>query len=202
MGDTVKKKYPIIIGLTGSIGMGKSTVARLFKRLGAAVLDSDKVVHNLLAEGGAAVEKVAAIFPSTRKGNAIDRAILGHIVFHDSFKMKQLEAILHPLVRKEQNIFIQKARKKKMRFVVLDIPLLFETQAQKRCDYVVVADAPPFIQRRRVLTRVRMTEEKFLAILARQMPASKKRRKADVIIPTGGGLHNSFTVIKKFIRMI
>jgi dephospho-CoA kinase len=189
----------IVIGLTGSIGTGKSTIARQFARLGAATLDSDKVVHALLAKGGEAVEEVARLFPAARVNGAIDRKLLGREVFGKPVKLKLLESVIHPLVRKAQDEFIRKSRRAVRRFVVLDIPLLFETEGEKRCDYVVVTDASPFLQRQRVLARPGMTEEKFTAVVAAQMPAFQKRRRADFVICTGLGRYVSQKEVKRIL---
>lgn len=194
-----RKSSPFIIGLTGSIGMGKTTVARMFIRQGVAACDSDAIVHKLMEKGGKAVEAISKLFPAALKDGGIDRQSLGREVFGNSEKLAKLEAILHPLVVEGQREFIKRARLKGIRLVVLDIPLLFETGAEKRCHNVVVVTAPAFIQRQRVLARPRMTEEKFANILARQMPDREKRRRADRVIDTGLGKARSAAQVKKYV---
>lgn len=173
----------IVIGLTGSIGMGKTTVARMFAEEGAAVFDSDKAVHVLYAKGGAAVAPVEAAFPGVENGGVIDRARLSRYVVGDEAAMKRLEQIVHPLVREAQREFLIGRRADEV--VVLDIPLLFEAGRAAEVDKVVVVSAPAEVQRARVLARAGMTPEKFEAILARQVPDAEKRSRADFVIDTG-----------------
>ena len=191
-----------VIGLTGSVGMGKSVAASLLRRMGVAVHDSDAAVHELLSPRGKAFTAVAVAFPETwdARNRLIDRRKLGDIVFKDPAKKQKLEALLHPLVQQSQMQFIAKARRMGLKKVVLDIPLLYETYAEKRCDAVMVVSAPYFLQRRRVLSRQNMTEEKFFAILAAQVPDFIKRRRADVVIPTGLGRAFTYLRLKKFIN--
>lgn len=198
----IKKGKLWVIGLTGSIGMGKSTVARMFARLGVPVCDSDILVHKLLATGGAAVERVALRFPATRSENGIDRTALGKEVFGNPQALKELEAILHPLVRSGQQRFIRKQAELGRKAVVLDIPLLFETSAEKRCDKVVVVHAPEFIQRQRVLIRPGMTREKFERILTRQLPTRIKCKKADLVIDTGLGKARTYAQVVLFVKSL
>ena len=181
-------KSPLIIGLTGSIGMGKSTAAKILARLGLPFYSADAAVHALLGPKGRAVSKVAKLFPSARRGDAIDRKILGALVFGQPALRRQLEAILHPMVRQEEKKFLAQARKTKAPAVVLEIPLLFETGAEQRCDVVLCVTAPKAIQQARVLKRRGMTPEKFRAILKAQLPDAEKRRRADYVIKTGKGL--------------
>lgn len=188
---------PFVLGLTGSIGMGKSTVAAQLEFLGAKVCSADAIVHRLLT--GAAVKPVGELFPETLKNGAIDRQALGKIVFHDDAKLKQLEQILHPLVVAEENAFIA-AHKEGV--VVLEIPLLYETGAQSRCDAVMVVTAPHFIQKRRVMKRTGMTEEKFAAILAKQMPDKEKRARATYVVQTGLGKWASLWQVKRIMKEI
>ena len=197
----MRSHTPIIIGLTGGIGMGKSTIAKQFSYCNISVCDSDKIVHELLNKNGKAVEKVAKLFPEALKNKQIDRKILGQIVFSDKSRLKQLEGILHPLVRQEQEKFIKSARKSRKRIVVLDIPLLFETDSYKRCDYKIVVSTPAFLQKQRVLKRGNMTEAKFNHIIACQMPDSKKRKLADFVIYSGIGKNNSLKMVKKIIAI-
>ena len=179
----------VVLGLTGSIGMGKTTVANALRAAGAAVWDADAAVHRLLAPGGAAVAPVLARFPEAESGEgaqrAVDRGALGARVFGDPEALAELEAILHPLVRAGERHFLSVSRRRGCRLAVLDVPLLFETGGEARCDATLVVSAPGFVQRARVLGRARMTEERLAAILARQMPDGEKRRRADFVIRTG-----------------
>ncbi|MBB3644595.1 dephospho-CoA kinase [Rhizobium sp. BK619] len=168
------------IGLTGSIGMGKSTAGKLFAEAGIPLNDSDAVVHDLYA--GEAAPLVDAAFPGTMKDGAVDRHELGRQLALDPGGFKRLEAIVHPLVRKRETEFLKRQRRAGAEMVVLDIPLLFETNASERVDVVVVVSAGPQIQRDRVLAREGMTEEKFEMILSRQTPDAEKRRRADYLI--------------------
>lgn len=179
-----------VIGLTGSIGMGKSTASQMLKKMGCAIHDADKVVHKALSPNGAAFEEVALTFPEAweKKTHTINRKKLGEIVFNNLKKRELLEDILHPIVREDQKRFILAQTKLGREFVILEIPLLFETGANKRVDYTAVVSAPFHTQSRRVLSRPKMTEEKFHKILNSQMPDEQKRALADFVIPTGLGL--------------
>lgn len=176
----------IVIGLTGSIGMGKSTVAQMFADEGAPAFNSDAAVHALYAPGGAAVAPVGEAFPGVVRDGAIDRVALSAQVVNNDVAIKRLEAIVHPLVRAAQAQFLQDARDAGASAVVLDIPLLFESGGTVLVDKVVVVTAPPEIQRTRVLSRPGMTEEKFESLLARQTPDAEKRARADYVIDTAG----------------
>ena len=186
----------IIIGLTGSIGMGKSTVAKMFAEEGAPSFDSDAAVHDLYARGGAAVAPVEAAFPGVAKGGAIDRDLLSARVVGDPAAIRRLEAIVHPLVRQAQAAFLEAHRKVGTECVVLDIPLLFESGGAQFVDKIVVVSAPADVQRQRVLARPGMSEEKFKAILARQTPDADKRARADFVIDTGGSLETTRAQIR------
>ncbi len=179
----------VVLGLTGSVGMGKTTAAQAFRSVGAAVFDADRAVHRLLAPGGAAVDPVLAAFPEAATGagraRAVDRRVLGKLVFDDRAALGRLEAILHPLVRADERRALARFRRLRRRLAVLDIPLLFETGGDARCDATAVVVAPRFVQRGRVLRRGGMTEERLAAVLARQMPDGEKRRRADFVISTG-----------------
>ncbi len=175
----------LVVGLTGSIGMGKTTAATQLRRLGLPVHDADAAVHRLMARGGAAVGEVAAAFPGVEKDGAIDRGLLGAKVLGDPAALKRLEAILHPLVRAEARAFLAKQARQHRPLAVLDIPLLFETGGDALCDAVIVVSAPPTVQRARVLARPGMTEAKMQAVLARQLPDAEKRRRADFVVQTG-----------------
>lgn len=176
----------IIVGLTGSIGMGKSTVANMFAEEGAPAFNADDTVHALYAPGGAAVAPVEAAFPGVMKDGAIDRTELSSRVLGNEAAIQRLEAIVHPLVRQAQAAFLQSARDSGASVAVLDIPLLFESDGAKYVDKIVVVSATADVQRARVLTRPGMTAEKFEAILARQTPDAEKRARADFIIDTAG----------------
>ncbi|MER8976834.1 MULTISPECIES: dephospho-CoA kinase [unclassified Mesorhizobium] len=175
----------IVLGLTGSIGMGKSTTAKMFAEAGVPVHDSDEAVHRLYA--GQAAPMVEAAFPGTTRSGAVDRTKLAERVLGDAAALKRLEAIIHPLVRADADAFLAENRAAGAPLVVLDIPLLFETGGRDRVDKVVVVTAPPEVQRARVLARPGMNEEKFASILARQVADAEKRRRADFVIDTGQG---------------
>jgi dephospho-CoA kinase len=181
----------IVVGLTGSIGMGKSTVAAMFAEEGAPAFNSDTAVHGLYAPGGAAVAPVEAAFPGVAKGGAIDRVALSTRVVGNPGAIERLEAIVHPLVRQAQLQFLQDRRDAGAAIVVLDIPLLFESGGAAFVDKTVVVSAPDDIQRARVLARPGMTVEKFEAILARQMPDAEKRARADFVIDTSGSFDDT-----------
>ena len=172
----------IVVGLTGSIGMGKSTTAKMFAEEGVPVHDSDEAVHRLYA--GAAVPAVEAAFPGVTVDGRIDRTLLGQRVIGNTEAIGRLERIVHPLVRADADAFLARCRASGSPIAVLDIPLLFETGGRERVDKVVVVSAPPDVQRARVLARPGMTPAKFEAILARQVPDADKRQKADFVIET------------------
>jgi dephospho-CoA kinase len=190
----------IVIGLTGSIGMGKTTTAKLFADEGVPVLDSDAVVHDLYrAEAAPMIE---AVFPGTTISGTVDRQKLGDALRENPANFSRLEAIVHPLVRDRQEAFLEKARKEDRQFALLDIPLLFETGADGRVDKVVVVSCAPEIQRQRVLSRPGMTEEKFEMILARQMPDAEKRRRADFIIDSGNGVEAARDQVREILQRL
>jgi len=181
----------IVIGLTGSIGMGKTETARMFAEQGVPVSDSDVIVHRLYELGGAAVAPVAEAFAGVVADGRIDRHKLArHLTTHPG-DFARLEKIVHPLVRAEQKKFLAAARKQKAPLAVLDIPLLFETGRDRDVDRIVVVSAPADVQRRRVLARPGMTEEKFASILARQLPDSEKRARADFIVDSHHGFDHA-----------
>ncbi len=181
----------IVIGLTGSIGMGKSTVAAMFAEQGAPSFNSDDAVHTLYAAGGAAVAPVSEAFPGVVRDGAIDRVALSKLVLDDTPALRRLEAIVHPLVRAAQAQFLSDQRAAGAKAVVLDIPLLFESSATNFFDKIVVVSAPAELQRARVLARPGMTAEKFESILARQVPDAEKRMHADFVIDTGGSFEDT-----------
>lgn len=193
-----------IIGLTGSIGMGKSVAAGIFRRLGVAVHDSDAAVHALLAPNGKAFERVALTFPEcwNAKTHQIDRQKLGKIVFSNPQKKEELEAILHPLVGHSQIEFVRKARRMGLKRLVLDIPLLFETGAERNFCSVACVTAPFLIQKTRVLQRSGMTLQKFYTILDLQLSDTEKRRRADQVIQTGLGYAHTLRSLKKYLRTL
>jgi dephospho-CoA kinase len=175
----------IVAALTGSIGMGKSTVLAMFAELGTAVWNADEAVHRLYAKGGGAVAPIAAEFPQTITNGAVDRERLSGLVLNDAQRLKKLESIVHPLVAADRETFLARARATGAKIAVLDIPLLFENRGESAFDAVIVVSAPYDVQRARVLARRGMTEEKFAAILARQTPDAEKRARADFVIDTG-----------------
>ncbi|TPJ34908.1 dephospho-CoA kinase [Mesorhizobium sp. B2-8-3] len=186
----------IVLGLTGSIGMGKSATAKMFAEAGVPVHDSDETVHRLYS--GKAAPLVEAAFPGTTQAGVVDRVKLAGKVLADPDALKKLEAIVHPLVRADADAFLAKHRAAGAPLAVLDIPLLFETGGRGRVDKVVVVTASPEIQRERVLARPGMSEEKFSSILAKQVPDAEKRRQADFIIDTGHG----FDAARKAVEAI
>jgi dephospho-CoA kinase len=191
----------IVLGLTGSVGMGKSTAAAMLRRLGVPVHDADATVHRLMAPGGAAVAAVAKAFPDVRrKDGGVDRVALGRRVFADAKALQRLERILHPLVRQSQQRFLDAAQARRTPLVVLDVPLLFESGGKARWDKVLVVSAPAAIQRARVMARPGMTEARFRAILAKQMPDAEKRRRADYVVPSGLGRALTYRKLKQIVR--
>ena len=188
----------ITVGLTGSIGMGKSTAAQMFADEGVPVYDADAEVHRLYAKGGAAVPLVEAAFNRVVQDGAVDRAALSAQVMGDPNALKRLEEIVHPLVGESRAGFFDQARRAGAKLVVLDIPLLFETGGEQRVDKVVVVSAPAELQRQRVMERPGMTEEKLTAILGRQIPDAEKRKRADFVIDTGG----SFEATREQVRQV
>lgn len=192
----------IVLGLTGSIGMGKSTAASALRRLGVPVHDADATVHGLMGRGGRAVAAVAAAFPGAVVEGAVDRAALGTAVFGDPAALARLEGILHPLVRESGEQFLRRHRRRRTPLVCLDIPLLFETGGDQRCDFVAVVSAPPAIQRQRVMRRRGMSGERFAAVLAAQLPDREKRRRADFVVQTGLGKHESLRRLAAIVRLL
>lgn len=192
----------IILGLTGSIGMGKSATAGLFREAGVSVYDADAAVHALYAEGGAAVAPIEEAFPGVTHQGAVDRQKLRVHVLDNSDAMKRLEAIVHPLAGQAQLDFRQRAKAQGAAFAVLDIPLLFETGGERHCTYTLVVTAPAGIQRARVLARPGMTKNAFEAILARQMPDSEKRARADFILSTAHGFDFARDQVRAIISLM
>lgn len=193
---------PFLLGLTGSIGMGKSETAKMFAELDVPVYDADATVHAVYAPGGDAVTPIAEMFPGCVKDGRIDRTALAVQVVGNASALAQLEAIVHPIVREKQKAFIAEATQQGADIIVLDIPLLYETGAQDRLDGVVVVSAPEPLQRERVLNRDGMTAEKLDHILARQMPDAEKRAKADFVVDTGQGLEHARAQVRKIVDEI
>lgn len=192
----------LIVGLTGSIGMGKSTAAAMLRRMGVPVHDADKVVHDLTKPGGKALPAIAAAFPDLVTDAGLDRPELSRRAFNDPSVLRALERILHPLVRAEERRFLARERARGSRLVVLDIPLLFETGGEKRCDAVLVVSAPRAIQLQRVLARPGMNLAKLKGIEQRQMSDSEKRKRADIIIPTGRGRRATWLALRRAIEAL
>lgn len=190
----------IVIGLTGSIGMGKSTTAKMFADAGISVNDSDRVVHELYR--GKAVIPIEAAFPGSVRNGEVDRSELSRNLAKNPANFKLLESIVHPLVRERELAFLEAARESAADMVVLDIPLLYETGAERRVDVVVVVSCDPEIQRKRVLERPGMTPEKFEMILGRQVPDADKRRRADYVIDTGRGLDAARKQVQDIIETL
>ncbi|NFV81622.1 dephospho-CoA kinase [Magnetospirillum aberrantis] len=191
-----------VLGLTGSIGMGKSTAAAMLRRLGVPVHDADATVHRLMGQGGAAVTAVAAAFPGVVTDGAVDRRELGRRVFGRPAELKRLEAILHPLVRRAETAFLKRHRRYGTKLVVLDIPLLFETGGERRCDRVAVVSCPAFLQAQRVLRRPGMSAERLAAILAQQTPDVEKRRRADFVLRSGVGRVPVLRALKRIVTVM
>jgi dephospho-CoA kinase len=193
----------IIIGLTGSIAMGKTAVAAMFRDEGVPVHDADQAVHDLMAAGGMAAEPVGQAFPkAVRDDGSIDRSILGELVFNDGSLRQKLEQILYPLLRIERDQWLDNYRLKEEPIIVLDVPLLFETGGEKDCDVTVLASSSPYLQRRRALSRQNMTSDRFDAILSLQMPDAMKRQKADFVVPTDFGFTASRWYVRRIIEIL
>lgn len=190
----------IRLALTGSIGMGKSTVAKMFERHGVPVFDADAVVRRLQGRGGGLARRIEERFPGTTSGGAVDREALSSRVLGNPDELQALEAIVHPAVHHERTRFI--VENGDAAALLFDIPLLFETGGAEVFDKVVVVSAPADVQRERVLARPGMTEEKFKAILARQMPDSEKRARADFVIETGGDLSTTEDQVRAILTCL
>lgn len=175
----------VIVGLTGSIGMGKSSASAMLQRMGVAAFESDRAVHRLLSWDRAAIAAVADAFPEAVTTDGIDRRVLGARVFGDPAALRRLEALLHPLVRRDTLVFLRRACRRREPLVVLDVPLLLETGGDALCDVVVVVTAPSFLQRQRVMARPGMNAARLASILMRQTSDREKRRRADFVIVTG-----------------
>ncbi len=191
---------PFVLCLTGSLGMGKSTAARFFAEAGVPVHDSDAVVHALYE--GEAVPAIEQAFPGATSGGKVDRAKLAWRVLNNPSALARLEAIVHPLVSVSRDRFLAEAQASGAAVVVLDVPLLFETAMERRCDAVVVVTAPPEVQRQRAFERPGMTEEKFAAILAKQMPDAEKRRRADFIVDSSQDFDHARAQVRDILRAV
>jgi dephospho-CoA kinase len=189
-----------ILGLTGSVGMGKSATAKFFAEEGVPVHDADAVVHQLYE--GEATPLIEAAFPGTTSGTRVDRDRLAKHVIGDAEAIRTLEAIVHPLVAAARDRFLAEAERSGTSVAVLDIPLLYETGGDKRCDAVVVVSAPPDVQRARVFERPGMTEQKFAVILSRQMPDEEKRRLADFVVDTSRGFDAAREQVRDILRQV
>lgn len=189
----------IILGLTGSIGMGKSTAASMLRRLGCPVHDADASVHRLYARGGTAVPAIQALFPDAVKNGAVDRAALAAAVLGKPDALKRLEAAVHPLTRADADNFLKRCARRGVPVAVMDIPLLYETKGERRVDVVIVVTAPVWLQRQRVLARPGMTSSKLANILARQVPDAEKRRRADFVVPTGLGRRLTLIHLRRIV---
>lgn len=191
-----------IIGLTGSIGMGKSTTAQMFADLGCPVFDADAEVHKMYSKGGRAVPLIKAVFPDAIKDEAVDRKRLGDHMRADPLNLKTLESFIHPWVGEVRAAFLKKAREEKAKAVIFDIPLLFETGGDKKVDATIVVTAPLAVQRERVMSRLGMTAALFEMILSKQMPDAEKRKRADYIISTDEGLEQARKSVKSVLDKI
>lgn len=190
----------ITVGLTGSIGMGKSTVLSMFGGEGAATWNADDAVHRLYAKNGAGTKAVAARFPAAIIDGAVDRAILSALVIDDPSALADLEALVHPLVSADRARFLDDAARAGVDITVLDIPLLFEKGSEKYFDAIVVVSAPADIQKARVMARAGMSEKKFRAILMKQTPDAEKRRRADYVVDTGAGIESAREEVRSIMR--
>lgn len=192
----------IVLGITGSIAMGKSTVTQLFADCGAATTNADSIVHDLYMQDADVIAYVQAHWPEAVDNGMVDRKKLGAAVFGDQTAIRALESVLHPKVRQREEEFVKQAQRAGQWLVVLDIPLLYETGAEKRCDYVAVVSSPPEVQKIRALSRPGMTEEKFNHILSLQMPDAEKRRRADFVVDTGKTLLHAESDVKKIVKLL
>jgi dephospho-CoA kinase len=192
----------MIVGLTGSIGMGKSTAAKMLQQMGVPVYDADANVHAIQAKGGVALPAIEAAFPGVVKDGVLDRQALGARVFGNKEALRKLEAIVHPLVGQRQRAFLKRAARRGEKLVVLDIPLLFEGAGERRVDATLVVSAPAFLQRHRVMARPGMSAERLDGILRQQVPDAQKRRKATIVIPTGMGLAPTRLALAKAIAKL
>lgn len=190
----------IIVGLTGSIGMGKSTAADMLRAMGVAVIDSDHIARSLTAPGGAALPALRSAFPEVFDGAHLDRAKLSALVFNDARARARVENIIHPMIHTQRTRLLDFYARRKTKLVVLDIPLLFEKGLDALCDYVIVVSAPYDVQRARVLARPGMDEDAFLARLQNQMPDALKRARADFVVDTGRGRGYTARALRRIVK--
>jgi dephospho-CoA kinase len=200
MSPAVSEERPFVLCLTGSLGMGKSTAAKFFAEEGVAVHDSDATVHALYE--GEATPLIEAAFPGSTSGGKVDRNKLAAMVLSDKAALMRLEAIVHPMVTASREKFLAKAQARGEKIVVFDVPLLFETKAERGCDAVVVVSAPPEIQRKRAFERPGMTDDKFAAILAKQMPDAEKRGRADFVVDSSQSFGHTRAQIRDILRKV
>ncbi len=191
---------PFVVCLTGSLGMGKSTAARFFAEAGVPVHDADAAVHALYE--GEAVAAIEQAFPGSTVNGKVDRARLAAMVLNDDAALKRLEAIVHPLVNASTEMFLTDAQSRRAPVVLLDVPLLFEAGLQGRCDAVVVVSAPADIQRQRAFGRAGMTDEKFAALLTKQMPDAEKRKRADFVLDSSGGFDHTRDQVRDILQAV
>ncbi len=195
-------RYPFtVLGLTGSIAMGKSTAAKILQQLGVPVFDADAAVHSLMKPGTATTTAIEKRFPGATNDRGVDRQKLGTIVFADPKALKDLEQIVHPQTRALREQFLRQAALQRRTFVALDIPLLFEIKGERLCDAAIVVSAPAFLQKQRALARPGMTETRLKGILSRQMPDAEKRRRADAVVVSGLGKRVTLRGLLKFLRL-
>jgi dephospho-CoA kinase len=200
MPPAVSEERPFVLCLTGSLGMGKSTTAKFFAEEGVAVHDSDATVHALYE--GEATPLIEAAFPGSTNGGKVDRNKLAAMVLNDKAALARLEAIVHPMVTASREKFLAQAQARGAKIVVFDVPLLFETKAERGCDAVVVVSAPPEIQRNRALERPGMTDDKLTAILAKQMPDTEKRGRADFVVDSSQSFDHTRAQIRDILRKV
>jgi dephospho-CoA kinase len=196
----MSNERPFVLCLTGSLGMGKSRTAKFFAEQGVPVYDADAVVHELYA--GEAVPVIDRAFPGALVDGKVDRARLAALVLGDDAALARLESIVHPLVAARREKFLADARANKAKAVLLDVPLLFETRGERVCDAVVVVSAPADMQRRRAFERPGMTEEKFTALLAKQLPDGEKRQRADFVVDTSQSFDHARAQVRDILRLI
>ena len=192
----------IIVGLTGSIGMGKSTTAQMFRDAGVPVWDADQAVHDLYGPDGAGTAQIAAFAPEVIDSSGVNRTLLRKAIISDPALLKRVEAVIHPLVGEDRAAFLDHHRENGVPIVVCDIPLLFETGGDRNVDKIVVVSAPADVQRTRVLERPGMTPEAFETILAKQTPDAEKRARADFVVDTGKGLEHARLQVQSLIQAL
>lgn len=191
----------LVVGLTGSIAMGKTTVADMFRKLGVPVFDSDRQVHKLYEKGAAGAKLIAKAFPDVISNGGVDRQKLSKLALADKKVLSKIESLIHPLIHENQNQFIKENTKKNIPFLILDIPLLYEKGREREVDKIVVVSAPAGLQQKRALARPGMTEKKLAAVLDWQLSDSKKRKRADFVIDTGQPLEKTFEQVTALVKL-